>query len=97
MRERSLIPTPPCRRMEKSRPSTVRPEPTELPERLKPSPSVKSSSTKNNKMQTLLFLQPTTDHKWKPHPPLCHPERSRGICSFTQTSNECSLIKESKT
>src|SRR5580704_13800584 len=26
---------------------------------------------------------------WKRHPPLCHPERSRGICGSTDLSWEC--------
>jgi hypothetical protein len=31
----------------------------------------------------------TVRTKWKRKPPLCHPERSRGICSFPPPSIEC--------
>src|ERR1700733_2329605 len=29
----------------------------------------------------LLFIIPRIESEWERHPPLCHPERSRGICS----------------
>ena len=32
------------------------------------------------KWRDLLFLIRTIESAWKRHPPLCHPERSRGIC-----------------
>src|SRR5271169_4467982 len=37
----------------------------------------------------LLSSQPLSGADWKRHPPLCHPERSRGICSSADLSWEC--------
>src|SRR5580698_10742991 len=33
------------------------------------------------KWRDLLFIIRRNEFQWKSHPPLCHPERSRGICS----------------
>jgi hypothetical protein len=33
------------------------------------------------KWRDLLFIIRSIESEWKRHPTLCHPERSRGICS----------------
>src|SRR5580693_4184394 len=42
-----------------------------------------------------LFIIRSTESEWKRHPPLCHPERSRGICSSTDLSWKCFSTKRS--
>jgi hypothetical protein len=37
----------------------------------------------------LLYSQPLSNVDWKHYPPLCHPERSRGICSSADISWKC--------
>jgi hypothetical protein len=46
----------------------------------------------NRRVPQVSLLRPgirATDLEWKPHSPLCHPERSRGICSSADPSWKC--------
>jgi hypothetical protein len=45
------------------------------------------------KWRDLLFIIRSIGSKWKRYPPLCHPERSRGICSAPVGRPEFSLLK----
>src|SRR3984885_1652533 len=41
------------------------------------------------KWRDLLFILRSIESEWKRRPPLCHPERSRGICSSADPSWKC--------
>jgi hypothetical protein len=41
------------------------------------------------KWRDLLFILRSIESQWEHHPALCHPERSRGICSSADLSWEC--------
>ncbi len=43
------------------------------------------------KWRDLLFILHSIESEWKRDPPLCRPERSRGICSAPLVPPECSL------
>jgi hypothetical protein len=44
----------------------------------------------------LRLFQPLATVAWERHPPLCHPERSRGICSSTQPLTEARAKKPAR-